>query len=99
MENSEYVVLSRKSYDERKIIKILPGLRRTNGGKLMDWYEKTVRNLGYKGCRNCKHQIDVLRACEWLEHGGDGVVHLICPKWEKRTQDGETESRDWRTTV
>ena len=27
MENSEYVVLSRKSYDERKIIKILPELR------------------------------------------------------------------------
>ena len=46
--------------------------------------EKRKRELGYKGCRNCTHQIDVLRMCEWAEHGGDGVIHLICPKWEKK---------------
>lgn len=48
----------------------------------MNWYEKRVKELGYNGCRNCKHQIDVLRTCEWAERGGDGVVHLICPRWE-----------------
>lgn len=50
----------------------------------MNWFEKRMKELGYKGCRNCKHQIDVLRACEWLENGGDGALHLICPKWDKR---------------
>ncbi len=50
----------------------------------MNWYEKQMKKLGYKGCRNCKHQINVLRTCEWLESGGDGIVHLICPKWDKR---------------
>lgn len=49
----------------------------------MNWLEKQMKELGYKGCRNCKHQIDVFRACEWLESGGDGSLHLICPKWEK----------------
>jgi hypothetical protein len=53
----------------------------------MNWFEKQVKKLGYKGCRNCKHQIDVLRTCEWLESGGDGVLHLICPKWKKREVD------------
>lgn len=55
----------------------------------MNWYEKVVRNLGYKGCRNCKHRIDVLRTCAWKEHGGDGLLHLICPKFEKRTQESD----------
>ena len=62
----------------------------------MNWYEKRVKELGYKGCRNCKFQIDVLRACEWLEKGGDGVVHLICPRWEKKVakmDEAEERSR------
>ena len=50
----------------------------------MNWYEKVKRKIGYEGCRNCNHQIDVFRTCEWMEHGGDGVLHLICPKWDKR---------------
>ena len=50
---------------------------------ISDWYKKTTKESGYKGCRNCKHQIDILRACEWAEHGGDGQLHLICPRWEK----------------
>lgn len=48
------------------------------------WYEKMRKELGYKGCRNCKHQIDVLRACKWLEKGGDGTLHLICPRWVRK---------------
>ena len=52
----------------------------------MNWYEKQVKKLGYKGCRNCKYQIETLRTCEWNEHRGDGVVHLICPKWEKENK-------------
>lgn len=50
-------------------------------------FEKKIKELGYKGCHNCHYQIDHLRACEWLEQGGDGVVHLICPRWERRGED------------
>lgn len=52
-----------------------------------DWYEKRMKEIGYEGCRNCKHQIKPLRGCEWLERGGDGIVHIICPKWERRTDE------------
>lgn len=38
----------------------------------------------YNGCKNCTHQIEPLRMCEWAENGGDGRVHLICPKWEPK---------------
>ena len=40
----------------------------------------------YKGCQNCIYQIEPLRSCEWLEHGGDGRVHLICPRWKIRAE-------------
>ena len=53
----------------------------------MNWNEKRMKELGYKGCRNCQNQISPLRTCKWMERGGDGVVHLICPKWEKRRED------------
>lgn len=53
--------------------------------------DELKRMVGYQGCRNCAHQIDVLRACEWLESGGDGVVHLMCPRWDKRKPDRERE--------
>ena len=43
--------------------------------------EKLKKELGYKGCRNCKHQ------CEWLEHGGDGKLHFICPMWERKEDE------------
>lgn len=55
-------------------------------GEHMNWYEKRAKELGYKGCRNCIHQIDVFRTCKWLEQGGDGIVHLICPRWEKKVE-------------
>ena len=58
-----------------------------------DWVDKRKKELGYKGCRNCKKQIDVLRACEWLEQGGDGVLHLICPRWEKRGENDEIHGK------
>ena len=50
--------------------------------------EKLKRKINYKGCRNCIHQIDVLRTCKWAEHGGDGALHLICPRWWKK-KDGQ----------
>lgn len=53
----------------------------------MNWLEKRMKELGYKGCRNCQFQIEPLRTCEWLEQGGDGALHLICPKWEKRKNE------------
>lgn len=46
--------------------------------------ERIKKEKGYKGCKNCEHQIEPLRMCEWAEQGGDGALHLLCPKWEKR---------------
>jgi hypothetical protein len=48
--------------------------------------EKRKRELGYKGCRNYMYQIDILRTCKWAEHGGDGSLHLICPRWNKKEE-------------
>ena len=53
--------------------------------------EEIAKGIGYKECRNCEHQIAPLRSCEWAERGGDGIVHIICPMWEKRIETGETE--------
>ena len=47
--------------------------------------KKFEKELDYKGCRNCSHQIEPLRMCEWAESGGDGHIHLICPMWRKKT--------------
>lgn len=58
-----------------------------NMSKKHDWYVSEMKRRGYKGCRNCKYQIDVFRSCEWLEHGGDGIIHLFCPRWERREDD------------
>lgn len=53
----------------------------------MSWYEKQAKKMGYKGCRNCVYQIEPLSGCEWLESGSDGVIHFICPRWERRTNE------------
>lgn len=45
--------------------------------------QKRIDQLGYEGCRNCKHQIEPLRMYQWAEQGGDGHIHFICPKWDK----------------
>lgn len=52
--------------------------------------QKRIKQLGYKGCKNCKHQIAPLRMCRWAEQGGDGQIHFICPKWDK----AESEETD-----
>ena len=51
------------------------------------WLKKLKKDIGYKGCKNCKFQIEPLRTCKWMENGGDGVLHLICPKWERRINE------------
>ena len=51
-----------------------------------NWYEKRIKKMGYKGCRNCIHQIEPLRGCEYLERGGDGKLHIICPRWERKEE-------------
>ena len=56
----------------------------------MNWHEKRIKELGYKGCRNCIYQIEPLRTCKWMSQGGDGKLHLICPRWEKRKQNKNT---------
>ena len=49
-----------------------------------DQVKKVEKKLGYKGCKNCVNQIEPLRMCEWAEQGGDGHLHLLCPRWEKK---------------
>ena len=46
--------------------------------------DKLKQKLGYKGCRNCKYQIEPMRMCEWAERKEDTSLHFICPRWEKR---------------
>lgn len=55
--------------------------------KMSDWYEKLIKEMSYNGCLNCKHRIEPLRTCEWMERGGDGKLHLICPRWERRKEN------------
>lgn len=43
--------------------------------------KKIKRKKDYKGCKNCMYQIASLRTCKWAENGGDGKLHLICPRW------------------
>jgi hypothetical protein len=45
-----------------------------------------IKQLGYKGCRNCQNQLEPLRMCKWAEDGGDGQIHLLCPKWNKKNK-------------
>lgn len=52
-----------------------------------NWYKKLMKEMGYQGCRNCEHQIEPLRGCKWLEKGMDGIVYIICPRWERRTDE------------
>lgn len=55
---------------------------------LKSYLTKSVpRDKEYHGCRNCENQIEPMRGCEWLEHGGDGVFHLVCPMWKKRKEE------------
>ena len=49
-----------------------------------DQLKRLEKEMGYKGCKNCQHQIEPLRMCKWAEQGGDGRIHLICPKWDKK---------------
>lgn len=53
---------------------------------MADWYEKLIKKLGYKGCKNCIHQIAFIRTCECI---GYKTVHLICPKWEKKQEESK----------
>ena len=59
--------------------------------KKHNWYEIEMKRRGYNGCKNCKYQIDHLRSCEWMERGGDGVLHLFCPRWDKRERSKDAE--------
>jgi hypothetical protein len=50
---------------------------------MIDEVKKQIKSLGYKGCKNCKHQISPLRMCKWAEQGGNRYISFICPKWAK----------------
>ena len=49
---------------------------KTFGIMLVDEY------ADYQGCRNCEHQPEPLRMCEWGEHRS--IVEPICTRWEKK---------------
>jgi hypothetical protein len=49
--------------------------------------QKHIKSIGYKGCKNCRHQISPLRSCKWSEQGGDGRIYLICPRWNKKGEE------------
>lgn len=49
--------------------------------------DKLIKNMVYNGCNNCQHQIAPLRSCKWAEQGGDGRIHYMCPKWDKKEED------------
>ena len=53
--------------------------------------QKLIKSIDYKGCKNCQHQIEPLRMCEWAEQGGNGRVNLICPMWDKAEKDKTKE--------
>ena len=40
--------------------------------------------IEYKGCRNCKYQIEPLRTCEWFETVEHKEIWLKCPRWEPK---------------
>ena len=46
--------------------------------------QKHIKSIGYKGCKNCVHQIEPLRMCEWAEQKTETTLHLFCPRWEKK---------------
>lgn len=46
--------------------------------------KRIYKKLNYKGCKNCSFQISPLRTCKWAENGGDGKLHLVCPKWQHK---------------
>ena len=48
---------------------------------------KLIKQIGYKGCRNCRHQTALSRMCGWGEQGGDGHIHFICPRWNKKESE------------
>jgi len=45
--------------------------------------QEYIKDIDYKGCKNCKHKTAPLISCEWLEQGGDRQIHFICPIWDK----------------
>ena len=52
---------------------------------ISNYHERVINHpVDYKGCKNCVNQIEPLRMCKWAEQGGDGCLHLICPRWERR---------------
>lgn len=61
--------------------------------------KKLIKQLGYKGCKNCQHQIAPLRTCKWSEQGGDGRIHIICPMWDKKGESGNELLRKNYTTL
>ena len=50
-----------------------------------------LQKKNYRNSLSKQHQIEPLRSCEWAEQGGDGHIHILCPKWVKKG-----ESEEWQ---
>nr|MBQ4455301.1 hypothetical protein [Clostridia bacterium] len=59
----------------KKMVERITG--KTFGIMMVDEY------ADYQGCRNCEHQPEPLRMCEWGEYRS--IVEPICTRWEKKT--------------
>ena len=40
----------------------------------------------YKGCRNCKYQLEPMQTCDWIKHQKE--VYRVCPMWELKENKG-----------
>lgn len=72
---ADFIALCEDDTDERIVI------------RKEEFRRDMIKTLQYNGCKNCQHQIAPLRSCKWAEQGGDGRIHYICPKWDKKEED------------
>lgn len=72
---ADFIALCEDETDERIVV------------RKEEFRRDMIKTLQYNGCKNCQHQIAPLRSCKWAEQGGDGRVHYMCPKWDKKEED------------
>ena len=49
-----------------------------------NYIETLIKQIGYKGCANCKHKPVPIKLC-W--QGENALSSPVCPLWEKEVQN------------